>query len=533
MIACTLAALLAFAAPPEIAIVHVTVIDATGSAEKKDRSVLIVGDKIAAIQRSKSFKVPSGATVVDGTGKFLIPGLCDMHVHWYDADTMDLFTANGVTGVRVMWGMPMHKQWRESIRSGKLVGPDMMIGSPIVDGPKPIWPGSIGVKSQADGVQVVDRLKKEGWDFVKVYSLLPRDSFMAIAAEAKAQKIDFEGHVPIAIAVEDAVNAGQKSIEHLTQWIPSCSTEERTLIERPAPRTDMKLRRAQGNAAVDTFSEAKARALADLVKRRGSVQCPTLTVLRAIASLDDPNFVKDDRLQYMPPYLRAVWNPQNDFRLKSFTQADWDLRRREFALECRIVGILNARGAPIIAGTDCLNPYCFPGFSLHDELKLLVKCGLAPMKALQAATRNAASFAGWNAGTVEVGKLANLVLLHRDPLVDIANTTSIAAVFQHVRMYDRAALDAMLAKAKAAAKSLRGGLPARNASSLASRRGRFATSTRARGCARTAGGTCGIPACPAARRPRPSPIRGLWTRPRVSMRALPSPSRNSTTRPTS
>src|SRR5262249_16645638 len=159
-------------------------------------------------------------------------------------------------------------------------------------------------------------------------------------------------------------------------------------------------------------------------------QCPTLTVIRSISHLDDPKFVNDDRLKYMPKGMRSSWNPKNDFRFKDTKADDWAAMRSQFRESMTLVGRMHRAGVSIIAGTDVMNPYCFPGFSLHDELGLLVESGLPPMAALQAATRNAAQFMGRldSQGTVEAGKTADLVLLDKDPLADIRNTRSIQGV---------------------------------------------------------------------------------------------------------
>lgn len=182
-------------------------------------------------------------------------------------------------------------------------------------------------------------------------------------------------------------------------------------------------------------------------------QCPTLTVLHSIAYLDDPSFTNDPRLKYMPRDIRVSWDPKTDFRLKTRTAEDWARSKKLFSKDAEIVGAMQRAGVKILAGTDTLNPYCLPGFSLHDELGLLVKAGLSPMEALQAATLNPARFMGKEKdfGTVETGKIADLVLLDANPLNDIANTKRIDAVVLGGKFFPRASLDGMLAKMEALA----------------------------------------------------------------------------------
>src|SRR3989442_2070552 len=217
--------------PRPLVFTHVTVIDATGAPVKPEMTVVITGDRITEFAPTKTVRVPKDAQVVDATGKFLIPGLWDMHVHWYGYDKayLRLFTANGVTGVRIMWGAPIHFEWRKEIQEGTLLGPRMVIASTILDGPKPIWPGSIAVANEAEARRSVIKVKREGADFVKVYSLLPRETYFAIADEAKKQGLPFAGHVPFFVSAGEASDAGQRSIEHLTGILAACSAREEEL----------------------------------------------------------------------------------------------------------------------------------------------------------------------------------------------------------------------------------------------------------------------------------------------------------------
>jgi len=453
--------------PMTLAITHVTVIDATGAPARPDMTVLINGNRITEIGKSNEIRPPKNAEIENATGKFLIPGLWDMHVHWYEKDYLPLFIANGVTGIRIMWGMPMHHQWRKEIEAGQLLGPHLLIASPLVDGPKPVWPGSTTVANASEARQTVIQAKRDGDDFIKVYSLLPRDAYFAIADESKKQGIPFEGHVPISVSAEEASNAGQKSIEHLTGVLPACSTRAAELLKSsqqtlaaiiagqqpPVSAVHGAASREWEELALETYSPQKAEALFAELKKNQTWQCPTLTVLRSIAFLDDPSFTNDPRLKYMPRDLRAAWDPKTDFRLKTRTAKDWALSKKVFSKDAEIVGAMQRAGVKILAGTDTLNPYCFPGFSLHDELGLLVKAGLSPMEALQAATLNPARFMGQEKdfGTVEAGKIADLVLLDANPLNDIANTKRIDVVVLGGKLFPRASLDGMLAKVEALA----------------------------------------------------------------------------------
>jgi hypothetical protein len=200
--------------------------------------------------------------------------------------------------------------------------------------------------------------------------------------------------------------------------------------------------------ALETYSPAKASEVFAELKNNHTWQCPTLTVLHNVRFIDNPSFGNDSRLKYMPRGLRSMWDPSQDFRWKSRTAEDLALEKKFYPKELAIVGAMRRAGVEILAGTDVGNPYCFPGFSLHDELGLLVQAGLTPMEALQAATINAARFMGREneMGTIGVGKIADLVLLEANPLNDIANTRKIAAVVFGGRMFPKSSLNDILSK---------------------------------------------------------------------------------------
>ncbi len=218
------------ALPQSIAIEHVTVIDATGSAPAADRTVVVQGDRILSIGPAKKARVPKDAAVIDGRGKFLIPGLWDMHVHGASDERAAwshlLFIANGVVGVRDMSGPLNAKVWRAQQASRADPSPTIYLGSPIVDGPNPVWPDSLVAGDAARGRAIVDEQRENGADFIKVYGRLSRDVYFAIADEAKKRGIPFEGHVPDAVSAVVASGAGQRSIEHLTRVADACSKED-------------------------------------------------------------------------------------------------------------------------------------------------------------------------------------------------------------------------------------------------------------------------------------------------------------------
>ncbi len=446
--------------PPAIAFAHATVIDMTGAAARPDMTVVIVGDRITEIGKSDKIKPPKDALVVDARGKFLIPGLWDMHVHEWDKNMFfPLFIANGITGVRDMFGPILSiKQWRKEMEEGTTLGPRIVAAGQIVDGPKPIWPGSLAVSNADEGRKAVMTLKQDGSDFVKVYNLLPRDAYFAIAEEAKRQGMVFAGHVPTSITAAEASDAGQKSIEHLTGILLACSAREDEIRKEVVARSQGGIASlitsfmSDQVKALDSFDDKKAARLYARFVRNKTWMSPTLTVLRSIAFIGDEDFRNDARLNYIPEYIRnSLWG-QTAFGLNTRTPDTNASAKRVFQKQLEMIGAMKRAGVEFIAGTDTPNPYVFPGFSLHDELALMVQAGFTPLEALQAATRNAAKYLGRldSSGTVEKGKLADLVLLDANPLADIGNTKQIRAVMTGGRLVEKAALDEMLAKVEAA-----------------------------------------------------------------------------------
>src|SRR5262252_7880029 len=447
-----------------LVLLHATVIDATGAPARSDMTVVMTGSQISALGETGNVRVPSEAQVVDATGKFVVPGLWDMHVHWYLKDYLPLFIANGVTGVRLMWGSPRHHAWRQAIAQGTLLGPRLIIASPIVDGPQPIWPGSTTVANAAEAREAVRTAKQAGADFIKIYDRLPRDAFFAIADETTKQGLRFAGHVPQSVSVVEAAEAGQHSIEHLTGILLASSTREDELRQAyedawahlpEGERLPSRARtRPLTRLMLETFSAEKASVVFAHFTRSHTWQTPTLTVLRSGALLDDPTVRHDPWRQYLPAAVIAQWDATTAARLKARTPEDVALARLVYQKQVDLVGMMRRAGVELLAGTDVLNPSCFPGFSLHEELALLVEAGLTPLEALQAATLNPAHFLGQaqEFGTVEEGKRADLVLLDANPLEAISNTYKIYAVVVNGRLLDKAALDALLAQAEATAK---------------------------------------------------------------------------------
>jgi imidazolonepropionase-like amidohydrolase len=451
--------------PAAIAFTNVTVIDATGAPPKPMMTVVVTGNRIVALGRTGKTKVPKDATVIDASGKFLIPGLWDMHVHTvmppnfmgdaYEA-MLSLCVANGVTGVRDTHGeLELGKRMKAEIADGKRIGPRLFISGPLLDGPLPINRFGISLKTEAEARQAVVKLKTGGADFIKVYSRLPRHLYFAIADECKKQGITFVGHVPYSVSAAEASDAGQKSFEHLTGVTMASSTKEEEIRGKLVAGSDKPYGFGEFLQSeylpLDGYNSEKAAALFARFARNKTYQVPTLSVLHSISSWIEPPRA-DERLNYMPAQTRGFWASMKPTVEKNTPAEDFNRYQKVVEKADEIVRQMLRAGVPLLAGTDTPNPHVYPGFSLHDELALLVRAGLTPTQALETATINPARYFGKEKelGTIEVGKLADLVLLDASPLADIRNTQKINAVVANGRLFTRATLQKMLSDIAAA-----------------------------------------------------------------------------------
>jgi len=453
--------------PAAIAIIHVTVIDATGAPPQPNSTVLLEGSKISAVGPDSSLRIPPGAQIIDATGKFLIPGLADMHVHLTGAGEpsgsrefiLPLLIANGVTTVRDMGGdVALLKKLKTEIDSGDQLGPKIFFTGPYLDGNPPSFQPSIVVQTPAEAFAAVHKLKFEGVDFIKVQSRLKPDAYFAIAAAARKEYIHFVGHVPDSISPAQASDAGQFSIEHLTGILLACSSKEEELRQqqlspparKESPRQTSLRQRAWQQAVLDTYSPQKARQLYAKFLANHTWQVPTLPLLIELAYLTPAkNRANDPHMKYIPQNLQNVWKRGRAESLANKSPDDFLLRAKLVEASLKAVGDMQAAGIPIMAGTDSTAPNLVPGYALHDSIADLVRAGLTPMEALQTATSKPAEFLNRASeqGKIAPGQRADLVLLDANPLEDIHNTQKINAVILKGKLLDRGALDAYLASA--------------------------------------------------------------------------------------
>jgi hypothetical protein len=421
-----------------LAITHVTVIDGTDSLPRPDQTVVIRGNRIIVVGPAASTAVPPGARVLRGRGKFLIPGLWDMHVHTVapgGRGVLGLYIANGVLGVRDLAGdWTQLTQWRKEIAAGRLAGPRILASGPYIEGGDvPI--AHILARTPDEARAAVDSLARLGVDVVKLHSQLTRAVYFAAARAARAKGLRIAGHVPRSITPEEASDSGVGSLEHLLQIpIPCTPAESLALVPR------FPIQRVLGQCTSRNLAPLFARFV-----KNGTWIVPTLTAGYEIAQWPRRDLPGDAYARYLPDTLRKY--VRQIFPMPDSVPPGADVTGRAlYAKRIELVGIMHKAGVAILPGTDAPLRNSPPGFGLHAELALFVRAGFTPFEALRSATLEPARYFGMldSLGGVATGKVADLVLLTANPLDDIGNALRIVAVVANGRLFDAAARRALL-----------------------------------------------------------------------------------------
>jgi imidazolonepropionase-like amidohydrolase len=378
------------------AFTNVNVVPMTNQIVMSDQTVVVQNGRIAAIGAASRVKVPAGATRIDGRGKYLMPGLSEMHGHipgqnvQFAERVAFLYVAGGVTTVRGMQGHPNQFALRKRIDAGEIVGPRLILGSPPLSG------NNVGDVATAENL--VRTFKNAGYDLLKIHENLSPDVYHKIAATAREVNIPFGGHVPNDVGVLGALAAKQTTIDHLDNYVD--------LIQ----------------------SELDIPQLAEQTVKAGVANVPTMPLWEVLRGLHDPaSMMNRQELRYMPPQMVQQWQTQvGNIR----AQANQQAAAREIELRNKMLKGLSDAGAVLLLGSDAPQLFSVPGFSIQREMETWVAAGIAPYKVLQAGTTAVAKHFKdeANSGTISVGKRADLLLLDANPLVDIRNVAKKAGV---------------------------------------------------------------------------------------------------------
>ena len=435
----------------------------------KEHQTLIIQDgKIIKIVPSEELQLDPQNEIIDGTGKFLIPGLWDAHVHFSYIEDLaprmfDLFMAYGITSLRDTGGkIDFVRKWKEASLANPTEIPRLMIAGPLLDGLPNVYDGSapsrpplsVGLGTVEDVVSQISLLDSIGVDLLKAYEMLSPEQFQTVTRLAKEKKLKVTGHVPLSMDVISASNAGLNSMEHLRNLELSCAanaeellSQRQTLLRQgrndPGGILRSRIHQAQRETAIQNYDEAQAEKVLSVLAKNQTWQIPTLALSTGFVARPylRPDF--QTSFAYLPDSIQRQWIQNIEaFKARPVTQFNQDYT----AWILEIVKKIHEAEIGIMAGTDCPIFFLTPGRSLHEELAVLVKAGLSPLEALKTATLNPAKYFNLEGelGAIQENMLADLIILDANPLDDINNTLRINGVIKQGNYFDRAKLDQLL-----------------------------------------------------------------------------------------
>lgn len=419
------------AAPLPLAITSVDVLPMTaGEPILRDQTVVIENGRIAAIGPARSLRVPHAAVRISGRGRYLMPGLADMHVHleyFDDPAYLQLFLLNGITFVRSMDGRPIMLDWRRRVQAGTLAGPEIHTAGPILDGNPPARSDNLALAAPEDARRTVEQQADAGYDFIKLYTNLAPEVFRAAIQSAKARNMRVAGHRPRAVPLGDFLLSGVNSVEHLGDFADAIIAPDSEADGAPEVlrrRLGFRVDGRRMDALASTIVASRVWVVPTMIQSDRAI-APAATV-QAWATAPEIATVRG---------MLGYWRASTGRAASLLGESNWGWVEQARANRLALVGAFHRAGVPMLIGTDTPNPFVFPGASVHDELANFVAAGMTPANALAAATREPARFLGQDRfwGTIEVGKRADLLLLDANPLVDIGATRRIAGVIARGR----------------------------------------------------------------------------------------------------
>ena len=418
------------------AFINVNVVPMTTETVITGQTVVVTNGIVAAIGGVDQVLVPEKVDVVDGTDRFLMPGLAEMHAHVPDAGTPDLdrvfslFAANGVTTVRGMLGRPSHLALRQQLLDGEQFGPRLITSGPSMNGNS--------VSGPADAARKVKAQHAAGYDFIKIHPGLSSEEYAAIATAAADLQIPFAGHVPVSVGVQNALSAGMATIDHLDGYIAALMPANTDRSGGYGGFFDVLL--------ADQVDEERIAAIAEQTAAAGTWNVPTESLFEhRVSDLSIAELRNRPEMKYMPRSTVEQWVRAKEQQI-SERGFDSAIAARAIKIRQQLILALHEVGAGLLLGSDAPQVFNVPGFSLHHELGFLVKAGLTPFEALQTGTTATARFLGINTGIVAVGSEADLVLLDANPLVDISNVRRVHGVMLRGVWYSSVELEQRLTK---------------------------------------------------------------------------------------
>ena len=417
------------------AFINVNVLPMTSETVIKAQTVVVDQGKIIAIGDVDSVPVPEEAQVVDGTDRYLMPGLAEMHAHVPDAASSDLdrvfslFAANGVTTIRGMLGRPSHLKLRQDLLDGNAFGPRLITSGPSMNGNT--------VSSPADGASKVRAQHAAGYDFIKIHPGLTAEEYEAIATTANELDIPFAGHVPSAVGLQSALSAGMATIDHLDGYLAAMMPADSDQSGGYGGFFGVML--------AEQVIEGQIAVMAELTVAEDTWNVPTEALFEHfVSAVGVTELSNRPEMQYMPPATVRQWVQSKERQLgeRGFSA---ELAARAIDIRRKLILALHRAGAGLLLGSDAPQVFNVPGFSLHHELGLLVAAGLTPFEALQTGTTAVARFLGINTGSVEIGRDADLVLLDANPLDDISHARRVHGVMLRGGWHSRRDLEERLA----------------------------------------------------------------------------------------
>jgi imidazolonepropionase-like amidohydrolase len=423
-----------------IAFINVSVVPMDREVVLRDRTVVVRGDTIEAIGPAGEVALPAGATQIDGTGRYLMPGLAEMHAHLL-GDNVELNerilllnVSKGITTIRGMLGHPSHLALRERVRRGEVLGPTIYTSGPSFNGTT--------APDEATARQRVKEQKAAGYDFLKIHPGVERGPFDALAATAAQLSIPFAGHVPVGVGLDRALEAGYATIDHLDGYVEA-------LVKDGAP-VDRSQPGFFGLAFIDHLDESKIPELVTRTKAAGVWNVPTQILMTSFMGPESTTaLAARPEMRYLPKTMVDQWVKQRTEFLDGPGAQTPEKREYFFDVRNRIIKALDDADAGVLLGADSPQVMQVPGYAAHDELGALVNAGLSPYRALRAGTVNVARFFGTedHTGTVGAGKEASLILLEANPLEDVGNAERIVGVMVRGKWLTQQELAGLLNKA--------------------------------------------------------------------------------------